>query len=230
MDDVQFLDIIFFAMVAAFLVLRLRSVLGRRTGHERQRHDPRLSPRTQPGEAEAAEPPPALEAPAGEAPAGEGEAETKLSDLVAAGLTRLRLADRTFDPERFLDGARSAFEIIIAAFAAGDRATLRALLSDDVFRDFESAIAARERGGQSLKHTLVGMTSAEIVGAEVKGSTGVVTVKFVSDQINLMHDAEGKVVAGTPEGVTSVTDVWTFTRDSRSRDPNWMLAATRSPD
>ncbi len=225
---VKFLDIIFFAMVAAFLVFRLRSVLGRRTGHERQRHDPRLSA----GEAGGAGVPGGSAEPEVsqlERPI-EDDLEIEVGEEVSAGLTQIRLADRDFHPGGFLGGARAAFEMVIAAYASNDRETLRGLLSDDVLADFLAAIEARVSAGQTMEHTLVAITSTDIVGAEVSGQIALVTVKIVSDQINMLRDAEGRVVEGAPDQVNEVTDVWTFSRDTRSQDPNWALAATQSPD
>jgi predicted lipid-binding transport protein (Tim44 family) len=120
--------------------------------------------------------------------------------------------------------------MIIDAFAAGDAATLRPLLNNEVFDNFSNAIRARQQANETLRTTLVGITTAEILEAELQGRMAVVTVKFVSDQINVTHDSAGKVVEGDPAAVTSVTDIWTFSRNTRSRDVNWTLIATRSPN
>jgi len=228
-DGVQFFDIIIFAAIAVFLGLRLRSVLGRRTGNERQRDPfkpvaPRedaardkvvpLPDRLRPAQAE---PGPA----ASEAPADAGPA--------LPGLDQIRGADPSFSPGGFLAGARAAFEMIVGAYAAGDAATLRPLLSDEVFENFNNAIKARNRAKETLETTLVGITSADIVEAELQGRIALVTVKFVSEQVNVTRDAEGRVVEGDPSTVAKVTDIWTFSRNTRARDPNWTLVATRSP-
>jgi predicted lipid-binding transport protein (Tim44 family) len=219
------LEIVLFAMVAAFLILRLRNLLGRRTGNERRRPDP-ITARTAAEEArdkvlslpERARPAPREDA----APAAPG------GDL-AGGLAQIKSVDPNFDAERFVAGARTAFEMIVEAFARGDSASLRPLLSDEVFAQFDGAIKAREQSKETLATTLVGIREAEIVDAGVDGRTAQVAVRFVSEQINVTHDAGGRVVDGDPSAAATVTDVWTFARNVRSRDPNWSLVATRSP-
>jgi len=226
---------ILWALLAVFLVARLYKVLGRRTGNER-RHDPftevandeqkkviPLPERSHPVRGDEPVTPPAAEQ--GSVPSGDGAAGS-----LPAGIARVRSADSSFDPGKFVGGARAAFEIIVGAFAAGDAAMLRPLLNNDVFENFNNAIQARQQANETLQTTLVGITSAEMLEADLDGRNAVVTVKIVSDQINVTRDAEGKIVAGDPSTVTSVTDIWTFSRNTRSRDPNWMLIATRSPN
>jgi len=118
----------------------------------------------------------------------------------------------------------------VGAFAAGDAAALKPLLSDEVFENFNGAIKARAKAKETLETTLVGISSAEIVEAELQGRTALVTVKFVSEQINVTKDAEGRIVDGDPATVAAITDIWTFARNTRARDPNWTLVATRSPN
>jgi len=228
------IGIIFLAMVAVFLVARLYKVLGRRTGHERrqdpfagaanddQRRDSVLPmpDRTRPPRADDA-----VASPAGPLPAADAAARP-----LQAGVARIHSADPRFDPAAFLAGARTAFEWIIGAFAAGDTASLRPLLNDEVFDNFNSAIKSRQQARETLQTTLVGITSAEVIEADLQGRNAVVTVKIVSDQINVTRDAEGKVVEGDPSAVAAVTDIWTFARSTRSRDLNWTLIATRSPN
>ncbi|SDG23977.1 Predicted lipid-binding transport protein, Tim44 family [Limimonas halophila] len=238
-DGFQFLDIILFAAIAGFLVLRLRSVLGKRTGHgERPQHDPfsttqRESKQGAPGgeDRDKVIPMP------GRGQRGDSVTDSELRQAaeraetpLSAGLTQIKLADPDFDEEGFLKGARGAFEMIVNAYAGGDRDTLRQLLASDVYQDFERAIAGHEQAGEQVETTLVSIRDADIVGAELEGRTAFVTVKLVSDQINVVRDAEGNVVEGDPEEVTEITDVWTFARNTRSSDPNWTLVATRSPD
>jgi len=224
--DVHFIDIIFFAMVAAFLILRLRSVLGRRTGTERQRPDP-FHPSPAEGTSDKviplpgqAPPPPAE--PLSLPPAAKG---TPLE----AGLTQIQVADQGFTAQHFTEGAKAAFEMIVAAFAKGDREALRPLVNDGVFENFAAAIKAREDAGQSHETKLVGVKSADILEAQVDNRVAFVTVKFVSEQINVTRDKDGNVVEGDPGHVADITDIWTFARNTRSRDPNWSLVETRSP-
>jgi predicted lipid-binding transport protein (Tim44 family) len=213
-------DIILFALVAVFLVLRLRAVLGRRTGHERRR--PPLIRQAEPtGEKvvafgrrnETAPPPPITRPPA---------------DAVAAGLNRIRGVDPNFDPVEFLNGARVAFEMIVGAFAAGDKAQLRPLLADEVYTPFVAAIDERNAARETLETRIVQLKRLDIVEAELAGHIARVTVTFVSEQINLLRAHDGSVVDGDPDHPIEKTDFWTFARDTRSPDPNWMLTATAS--
>ena len=210
-------DLILFAMVAAFLVLRLRSVLGRRTGFERP---------AQP-EAAAGPAPRALEAEA-PAPGLAGEARQIVPDArspAGRALRRIQEADPAFDPSGFLSGAEGAFRMIVEAFAAGDRETLRNLLSDDTYAGFEAAITEREQAGHSQRTEIRAVTEVAIENADLRGGTADVTVRFVSDQVNLTTDTTGQIVAGA-DAVTELTDIWTFQRDLRAEDPTWRLVTT----
>ncbi len=236
-DGIQFLDIVLFAAIAAFFVLRLRGVLGKRTGHEkRPKYDPFAKPDRDEGEEDKVIPLPdrsraakadeTNEAAEEAAEAAEAAAETPL----AAGLMQIRRVDKAFDEEQFVSGAGTAFEWIIDAFAKGETKTLRPLLSNDVYGDFAGAIEDREGAGQTLETTMVGITEAAIIEAELQGRTAFVTIKFVSEQVNVVRDRAGEVVEGDPSHVTKITDIWTFARNMRSRDPDWTLVATRSPN
>ncbi len=221
-EGFQFLDIVLFAMVAAFLVLRLRSVLGRRTGHEQPRHDP-LSTRSQESQSEGN----VVELPNRRDDA-ETDAEIDPNDPLSAGLTRIRIADNSFDPAGFADGARAAFEMIVQAFAEGDKETLRNLLADEVYEGFDEAIDTRTEAENTLDTTIIGIKSAEIVEADMDGQDAMVTVKFVSEQVNVTLDSQDRIIEGDPNQVTEITDIWTFSRNTASRDPNWKLVETRS--
>ena len=225
-DGIQFLDIILFAAIAAFLVLRLRSVLGRRSGNDQS---PKYNPFRKRGADEAGEDKVIAlpdRGPKAESQGADKTAEGAEGSPLEQGLTQIQLADRSFEPESFVGGAKVAFEMVISAFSGGDAKTLRPLLSNDVFEDFAGAIKARLDKNETLESTLVGISEAEIIEAELQGKTAFVTLKFVSEQINVTRDAEGEVVDGDPSGVASVTDIWTFARNTRSRDPNWTLVAT----
>jgi predicted lipid-binding transport protein (Tim44 family) len=221
-DGFPFLDILFFAMVAAFIAFRLRSVLGRRTGHERRRPDPLTAPGPRSDEKVVAMPDRAAQAGA------EAVAESR-DPSVKAGLAAIRLADKSFDPEGFLHGAVNAFGMIVDAFAKGDKDTLRPLLAPDVFQGFAKAIDDRSRHGHSLSTELVAMPKAELAGAAMSGTRARLTVRFESEQINVTRDTKGEIVEGDPTRTVQVVDIWTFERDTRSRDPNWQLVETRTP-
>lgn len=216
----QFVDIIFFALVAAFIILRLRSVLGRRTGHE-QRRDPFAPP--------ARRESPADQGAADVVPLPRRAAETDAATPLGAALTQIKLADPGFDEAKFEQGARVAFDYIVSAFAAGDRDKLKPLLADDVYANFEQAIAQREQAGHKAETTLVRIKSCEIVEAKLEGTMAYITVKYASEQINVTRDAGGNVVEGNPDRITEAVDIWTFARNTRDPDPNWILVATDVP-
>lgn len=232
-NSFQFIDIIFFALVAVFLVLRLRSILGRRTGTEKEQPDlfkPPVESKDEkvvrfPSRSSGDEDEDETEA----APVRRSQ-EPLFSGPAAAGLARIRQADPSFAPESFIQGATAAFEMIVGAFAAGDETVLRPLLADAVMNGFSTAIRARKEAGETLSTEIVSLKKAEIIEAELEDRIARVTVRFVSEQVNTVKDKEGAVVDGDPNRVAEVTDLWTFTRDTRSRDPNWTLTETRNPD
>ncbi len=226
------LNIVFIAAIAAFLILRLRSVLGRRDGHEgRPELDPfqrRESSASKQGNDKVIHLPDSRSKE--QQQASEEALEEEFSGSPAAeGLKSIKRVDPSFDADGFTEGAKGAFEIIIAAFAKGDPDALRPLLSNDVFEDFNSSIQARLDANETLETTLIGIKEASIIEAELQGRTAFVTVQFVSEQVNVTRDVENRILDGDPNEVATITDIWTFARNTRSRDPNWALVATRSP-
>jgi predicted lipid-binding transport protein (Tim44 family) len=213
------IDLVLFGMVAAFLVLRLRSILGRRTGYERP---PQPYQPAQPNMAA-----PVIDAQAEPVPPAPTRAVPDPASALGQTLARMPAIDRNFTPAGFLDGAEKAFAMIVAAFAGGDRVALRSLLADDTYRAFETAIAGREAAGQTQVSELRGIQSATIEAAELRATVAQITVRFVSDQISLTRDKDGKEIAGT-DAVTELTDLWTFERDLSAGDPTWRLIAARS--
>jgi predicted lipid-binding transport protein (Tim44 family) len=228
-----------FLVLAVVIFIRLRNVLGRRTGNERPPYDPYTRPDAK--RAGADEPVVALprgrssRAPVGEAsgPSAEdleerlGRHAAKDSPL-GKSLTALMRADPGFDPGQFLDGAKMAYEMIVTAFADGDETMLKQLLGPEVLEGFERAIREREERGEKLESSLVGIDKADIIEAEVKNKQALVTVKFVSELISVARDADGDVVEGDAKKVREVTDIWTFAREVASRNPNWKLVATEA--
>jgi predicted lipid-binding transport protein (Tim44 family) len=214
-------DLVLLGMVAAFLVLRLRGVLGKRSGFER----PPMPPQ------------PAQAVPAAHGPIIEGRAELATPSKTAVvpdaasptghTLAAMRGIDGNFDPAGFLAGAEKAFRMIVAGFANGDRTTLRTLLSDDTYAAFEGAITAREVAGYSQTSEIRSIENMAIEAASLRGSVADVTVRIVSDQMSLTRDKTGAIVVGA-EAVAELTDLWTFERDLRSPDPTWRLVAARS--
>ncbi|MEM7024010.1 MAG: Tim44/TimA family putative adaptor protein [Pseudomonadota bacterium] len=229
-DGFAYIDILFFAMVAAFIALRLRSVLGRRTGHERRRTGNFPDPSRANGAGDGANDN-VVALP--DRTAGQEEVDPAIAGMgdgeVKTGLTQIRLADPTFDLNQFLGGARGAFEMIVDAYASGDKDSLRPLLADDVFAGFSGAIEQRVADGHTLDSQLVGIQEAEVVDAGMHDDMARVSVRFTSEQVNVVRDAEGRAIEGDPNSAEEVVDIWTFERDTRSSDPNWALVETRTP-
>jgi predicted lipid-binding transport protein (Tim44 family) len=219
MEGFQFIEVLILAAVAGFLAFKLYSVLGKRTGNERSPDDGLgLSQRraeTAP-QVTTKEPTPApsvVEAPA---------------NPLAAALVDIKLADRAFDADRFVSGARAAYEMIVTAYAKGEREILRRLLSDDVFATFNSAIRAREAKKERVEFTFLALKNVRLTGAELKNRTAEVTVTFESQFVLAGYDTEGKLIEGDPKTPHNVTDIWTFARETVASDPNWTLVATAS--
>ena len=229
---------IIFLALAVFIFLRLRSVLGQRTGRERPPYDPysardavrspatdkvvTLPPRTaEPASTRPVEviPPPASDRWKDVAEAG---------SAAAAGLDAIAAADPSFDAKHFIAGARAAYEMIVTAFAEGDRRQLRNLLSREVYEGFDAAISERESRGETAETRFVSIDASTLTGAELRARTAQITIRFVSKLISATRDRSGNVIEGNAEKVTDVTDVWTFARDVSSRDPNWKVVATEA--
>lgn len=210
------IDIILFGMIAAFLVLRLKSILGRRTGYERPAQP--VPPREAPATAEAAQAvnPAPMQRSIPEPDSARGEV-----------LPRMAAIDRTFAPDAFLSGAEKAFRMIVAAFAAGDRVTLQPLLGDETWHAFDAAIAAREKEGHVQITEIRSIHAMGIEAAELNGNTASITVRIVSDQVNMTQTKSGQVVTGT-DAVTEINDLWTFERDLTHPNPAWHLISARS--
>jgi predicted lipid-binding transport protein (Tim44 family) len=219
-------DLVLFGLIAAFLVLRLRSILGRRTGFEgRSRPATPLAPRGAPQGREAKSP--VIEGRAEAAPPRPVRPLPDPASSLGEQLRRLRAIDAGFDPARFLEAAENTFRTIVGAFAGGDRVTLRSLLTDDTYRAFEMAIAARETASETQRTEIKEISTAAIVAVELAERVADITVRFVSDQLNLTLGRDSHPISGT-DGVTEMVDLWTFERDLGMRDQTWRLAAARS--
>ena len=238
-------DIILIGLVAVFLILQLRSVLGKRTGNERP---PARDPFTPP-------PPPAASPRLGDAPSsgqsgndnvvpspttnapaprpslsttGPGGIRATVLPTATAGVAAIRSADPAFEPIGFTAGARAAFTTIVEAFAKDDTAALRPLLDAPTCASFEAAIRGRAERKEKAETTLIGFEASDVASASMQGTQAVVTVRFVSEQINVLRNTEGQIVDGNPNEVQKVIDLWTFRRDTKSGDPNWLLIKTES--
>ena len=249
----SFINIIF-VVVIVLIFLRLRQVLGRRTGHER----PPAGPFSRREEKEGSAPgnPPARDASRDNvidipsAPAARRAAEddgktaedhekqrrAALDKLVARdselarNLGAIMTADSSFDADSFLNGARMAYEMIVMAFAEGNRKTLKTHLSAEVFSGFTEAISARESAGQRFETTFIGILKSEFVHASMEGKSARIAVRFESEMITATFDSDDRLVEGDPKKVSTIIDVWTFSRNLTVRDPNWKLVATEFDD
>ena len=227
-EGFQFIDIILFAMIAAFLILRLRSVLGRHRNDGRPQRDPYEKPRTLSTDEAVVTLPDRAEPLRGTWRRAEAPAIDPSATPLEAAIAQIRIADPRFDLREFVAGAKAAFEMVVEAFAKVDRKTLQMLLAPEVYENFEGAIREREEKNHTLENTLIRIVTVEPVEAELDGSQASITLKIVSEQVNVTRNAAGEVVDGNANHITEVVDIWTFSRDLRSRDPNWKLVATRS--
>ena len=241
-------DIIIFALIAAFLIHRLRSVLGTRTGHEKDSQNPYAQQKDQKKSddnviALHADNENSTEAPASneqymkpEKPAYTptmADLDPYKTDIlnrkvVKEGVLEIAAEDARFHLGNFLNGARSAYEIIIEAYAKGDRETLKPLLSPKLYTDFETAITAREKKGTNLVTDITQVTKSQISEANLAGSMAYITVKFEAEERTATYDSARKLIDGDMEKVKQAKDVWQFARDIRAVDPSWMLIETRS--
>lgn len=224
---------IIFLALAVFIFLRLRNVLGQRTGAERPPFDraardmangqdnvvPMPGSQVEPPLAPSADPVPT---------ADRWKDIAEPGTPLAQGLDAIAAQDSSFEPKGFLTGARSAYEMIVLAFANGDRRALKDLLAPEVLDGWESVISAREKNEQKTETRFVSIDKSELVSAEARDKSAMVTVRFVSQMISVTRDKTGAVVDGNPEKVSDITDIWTFARDIASRDPNWKLVHTGS--
>jgi predicted lipid-binding transport protein (Tim44 family) len=237
MPDVFDIYTIIFLALAVFIFLRLRSVLGQRTGRERPPYDPysaRDVVRSPPTDKVVTLPPRSAEAPSSRPAETAPTSAERWKDVaqtgstVAAGLDAIVGADPSFDAKHFIAGARAAYEMIVTAFAGGDRRQLRNLLSREVFDGFDAAITERERRSETAETRFVSIDGSTITTAELRNHTAQITVRFVSKLVSATRDRAGAVIDGNADKVTDVTDVWTFARDISSRDPNWKVVATEA--
>jgi len=233
-NSFQSIDIILFAMIALFLAIRLRSVLGRRNGND---HVTKRDIKVDKSETKKVQNVIEL--------SDVNITKTNLNDKdkinddleidldqfsIPEQLSKLQNLDASFSSEEFVVGARVAFEMVLKSFSDGDTVTLKRLLSNEVFSNFSTVIKNREKDGHFVEDTLVGITNAEIVEVYLNDTIANITVKFISDQITVCYDVNKKIVDGDPKRVIVVTDFWTFSRDTNNKNPNWTLVATRSLD
>ncbi|RDE08534.1 Tim44/TimA family putative adaptor protein [Pelagibacterium lacus] len=231
----EFLDFptLIVIVVAIVVLLRLRSVLGTRTGNERPpsvRYE--SISRTRPDDDNVVQMPRRTTQDDAEAERAQRKLEAEIEKFalgrpeVEAGLRAIAEADAGFSPKQFIEGAKSAYEMIVTAYAAGDRKTLRMLLDKDVYDSFDAAIAEREAAGHATEFTFVGLSNIAFAEAELEKRNAVVTLRIDAEVVSITRDREGEIIEGTPGQVVAIADEWTFLRNTKSRDPNWKLVAT----
>ncbi|SFV37680.1 Predicted lipid-binding transport protein, Tim44 family [Devosia crocina] len=240
MDEFLDLPTLIAIVVAVFVLFRLRSVLGTRTGNERPPIDRSRSTPTEKN-ANADETVVPIRPRPADAPnldderrARKLEAEIEQASAgnadLAQGLRAVSEADPTFTPKSFLEGAKQAYEMIVTGFAEGDRQTLKNLLDKDVYDSFARAISEREAAGQKNDFTFVGLPKIAIVGAEYDKKNVLVTVDFHAEVVSAIRDKDGNLVEGNADQVQTIADEWTFARNPKSRDPNWKVITTSQLD
>ena len=229
------MDILIFAVIAAFLVYRLNSVLGTRNGAERQRPNPFTPGDAAPRPVRAPVQP--LAATVATRPVLQPQSFDQLVDLSAntdgkieQGLAELASADANFEVNSFMAGARYAFEVIVMAYNRGDLDTLKPLLSPKLYGDFAAGVRAREAAGQTSELIIHRIKSSRITDAHLGGAMAYVTVAFEVEETTVTRDAAGQVVSGSPDDILTLLDIWTLTRDTRTHDPNWILIETRTAE
>lgn len=229
-------DLLIYALVAAGLVFWLRNILGTRNGSERERPNPFTS-RPEENKPVADQAVSGAQAPVGAmGMTNDGLAEMPLERNMSvtagaeAGLVEIARADRSFQTAAFLRSAQDAFVMIVEAFANGDRDTLKMLLAEPVFKAFVSVINDRETTGQKASVEIHAIRKAEIVAARLERRDAFVTVRFIADETNVLRDSADMILHGNPERVTETIDVWTFVRDTKSREPGWLLIETNDED
>ena len=233
-------------VIAVIVIVRLRSVLGRRTGDESARYEKykeQEAARETARANEAAAADKVVTLPRRDRPAGAAAAtavvepdvnqEQRMTKFaggnpaVAKGLIDIVRADPSFDPDGFMKGGRAAYEMIVMAFAEGNRKVLKDLLSPDVYAGFDAAITEREQRKETVEQTFVGISGAEVVEADLRGGVAQLTVRFVSDLISATKNTAGEVINGDVRRIKEVVDIWTFSRSVPGSSPNWHLVATQ---
>ncbi len=223
-------DLLLYIVIAAVLIIWLRNTLGTRTGSERQRPNP-------------LEQKPDTAAPFGDkrgslvdvTDSGLAIADSGISAFqgiefadkaVEEGLKQIMRADRSFDPHRFVAGARDAFPLIVESFAEGDLESLQELLAPDVYHTFAQVIEQRRANGETVQTEIHSVRKAELTDARMFDRLALIKIRFTAQETCVIRDRDGKITSGNPDRVTEMTDVWTFGRDTRSKDPTWLLYET----
>lgn len=223
-------DLILYALVAAGLVYWLRSVLGTRHGDERERPNPFTAPAPEKRAIDAAPSEDVVTLPLAESKPALPRNTTILSADVERSLNDIQRQDPDFNLEKFAQGSQDAFVIIVEAFAAGDRDTLKNLLEPQVYAAFDGALKAREETGETMSTEIHAVRRVELLDAKVENRIAYVSVRFVADETCVIRNREGAIQSGDPDRITEMNDIWVFSHPIKSRDPRWFLHQTRDGD
>lgn len=215
------MEILFFAALTGYMIFRLWSVLGKQTGFEA----PPPS-KTSPKDTDNVIALP-IRGPQKTPPLQENSPPAVFDPSIEEGLKKIQTVDPTFSLDHFLGGAVTAFEMIVEAYASGDTSTLKSLLNPAVYKSFIGALHDREEAGQTVETKIVDLKDPQVISIDIKGKREQITLKFVSEQIIVTKDAEGKILDNPAHLTLTMNDIWTFSRLIGSKDPNWVLVATR---
>ncbi len=215
------MEILFFAALTGYMIFRLWAVLGKRTGFEAP-----PPPKTSDKDADNVIALP-IRSSQKQQSLQEKPSPSELNPSIEEGLKKIQAVDPAFRLDHFLKGAITAFEMIVEAFATGDKSTLKSLLNPSVFKSFIGALQDREEAGQTVETKIVDLKDPEVTSIDIKGKREQITLKFVSEQIIVTKDAEGKILDNPAHLTLTMNDIWTFSRLIGSKDPNWVLVATR---
>lgn len=223
-------DLILYGLIAAGLIFWLRSILGTRNGDERERPNPYLKAETDNNsESKLLQDSKKI------------SSEQKISELaqnpkptlsiesrnVELGLLEIARSDRSFDITYFAQAAQDVFVYVVESFADGDRETLKELLSPSVYEAFDSAIAQRENAGETMSAEISSVSKMELVSAAIQGRVATITVRFIAQERSYTKNKSGEIISGNPDKITLIRDIWTFSRETKSRDPRWLVVETR---
>jgi predicted lipid-binding transport protein (Tim44 family) len=218
MNNIPYIDILILAMIAIFIINRLKNVLGKKTGNE---HD--IVEKYSRGKANFEESPPDQISKSNQNQKIVNDVFFHNDPKINSDLRKIYNQDENFDSKEFLDGSKKAFEYIIKNYSEEKLEPLKNLLSSSIYKDFKSQIDARVKKSQNLDITIIGIKSAEIVNASLKSKIAVICVKFSSEQVQVIKDLEGKIVEGDNNQILSIDEKWSFSKNLKSKDPNWTL-------
>ncbi len=227
-DGFQYIDILLFAGIAIFLILKLGRTLGKRTGHETSADD-LIQPMSESPNDKGDDKDSVITLPSQRRRQEEADKQySGENNPLSIGIAEIKKIDQNFDPLNFIDGANMAFEMVLKAFVEADGNSLKMLLAPNVYENFSTAIREREKSNQHIEDTLVGIEKSDILEVSLEEDVANVTIKFITKQVNILYDIDNNIIEGDPHKVIDVIDIWTFSRDMKSNNPNWTLVSTRS--